>query len=315
MKLKKLIADYLALRRALSPGFDALENSLNDFCRAMGNEIEIADISPEQVKAFLDGTGQINRYWHRKYGALLVFYRYAVGRGYLTSAPLPSVIPQPGPSFIPYIYTPDELSRLFRATSTYRRSHRVLEPYTFRALLLLLYGAGLRVSEALALTLADVDLAAALITIRQTKFDKTRLVALGTELNREMTQYAAQRHQKGHDQSSAAPFFIGRHGERVSRGAVEGSFRTLRESVGISRTGGARYQPRLHDLRHAFAVHRLTTWYQEGKDVQKLLPLLATYLGHVDLASTQIYLTMTPELLDAACERFERYAFLEVSHD
>src|SRR6266545_3485790 len=251
MKLKKLIADYLALRRALSPGFDALENSLNKFCRAVGDEIEITDITPEQVKAFLDGTGQISRYWHRKYGALLAFYRYAVGRGYVASAPLPSVIPQPGP----------------------------------------------------------------LITLRQTKFDKTRFVALGTELNQELAQYAAQRRQKGHDQSSAAPFFIGRHGERISRDTVEGSYRTLRKSAGICRTDGARYQPRLHDLRHAFAVHRLTTWYREGKDVQKLLPLLAIYLGHVDLSSTQIYLTMTPELLDATCERFERYAFQEVSHD
>src|SRR5262245_21793255 len=312
MKLKKSIADYLALRRALSPGFDALENSLNDFCRAMGDEIEIADITPEQVKAFLDGTGKINRNWHRKYGALLVFDRYAVGRGYVTSAPLPSVIPQPGPSITPYIYTPDELSCLFRATSTYRRSHRVLEPSTFRALLLLLYGAGLRVSEALALTLADVDLTAGLITIRQTKFDKTRLVALGTELNQELAQYAAQRRQKGYDQSSAAPFFIGRHGERISRDTVEGSYRTLRKSAGICRTDGARDQPRLHDLRHAFAVHRLTTWYREGKDVQKLLPLLATYLGHVELASTQVYLTMTPELLDAACTRFEQYSGLRL---
>jgi integrase/recombinase XerD len=315
MKLKELIANYLALRRALSPGFDALEQMLNAFCRAMGEEVEITEITPEQVSAFLTGVGPPSLYWRNKYHALSVFYRYAVGRGYVTSAPLPTVAPQPRPSLTPYIYTPDELSRLFRATSTYRRSHRVLEPYTFRALLLLLYGAGLRVSEALALTLADVDLAAALITIRQTKFDKTRLVALGTELNQALAQYAAQRHQNGHDQSSSAPFFVGRHGERISRDAVEGSFRTLRKSAGISRTDNARYQPRLHDLRHAFAVHRLTTWYQEGKDVQKLLPLLATYLGHVDLASTQIYLTMTPELLDAACERFERYAFQEVNHD
>ncbi|MCI0391927.1 MAG: tyrosine-type recombinase/integrase [Acidobacteria bacterium] len=315
MKLKEVIADYLALRRALSPGFDALEQSLNAFCRVVGEESEITDVTPEQVKAFLDGTGQLTNYWHHKYSGLLGFYRYAIGRGYLASTPLPTVTPQPPPSLVPYIYTRDELSRLFRATSTYRRKHRVLEPYTFRAILLLLYGAGLRVSEALGLTLADVDLTAALLTIRQSKFDKTRLVALGTELTQEMRQYAAQRHQNGHDQSSSAPFFVGRHGERISCGAVEGSFQTLRKSAGICRTDGARYQPRLHDLRHAFAVHRLTTWYQEGKDVQKLLPLLATYLGHIDLASTQIYLTMTPELLDAACERFERYAFQEVSHD
>jgi integrase/recombinase XerD len=272
MKLKEVIADYLALRRALSPGFDALEQSLNAFYRVVGEESEITDVTPEQVKAFLDGTGQLTNYWHRKYSGLLGFYRYAIGRGYLVSTPLPTVTPQPPPSLVPYIYTRDELSRLFRATSTYRRKHRVLEPYTFRAILLLLYGAGLRVSEALGLTLADVDLTAALLTIRQSKFDKTRLVALGADLNYEMRQYAAQRHRNGHDQSSSAQFFIGRHGERISRGAVEGSFQTLRKSAGICRTDGARYQPRLHDLRHAFAVHRLTTWYQEGKDVQKASP-------------------------------------------
>jgi integrase/recombinase XerD len=188
MKLKELIANYLALRRALSPGFDALEQMLNAFCRAMGEEVEITEITPEQVSAFLTGVGPPSLYWRNKYHALSVFYRYAVGRGYATS-----VEPQPRPSLTPYIYTPDELSRLLRATSTYRRSHRVLEPYTFRALLLLLYGAGLRVSEALALNLADVDLAAALITIRQTKFDKTRLVALGPELNQALAQYLAMR--------------------------------------------------------------------------------------------------------------------------
>ncbi len=83
----------------------------------------------------------------------------------------------------------------------------------------------------------------------------------------------------------------------------------------MHRDDGARYQPRLHDIRHSFVVHRLTSWYQQGADVQKLLPQLATYLGHVSIAATQVYLTMTPELLHEASVRFENYAFREVRHD
>ena len=82
-------------------------------------------------------------------------------------------------------------------------------------------------------------------------------------------------------------------------------------SAGVVRHDGARYQPRLHDLRHAAAVHRLVSWYRAGADVQKLLPQLATYLGHVHIAATQRYLTMTPELLSEASRRFERYAMEE----
>ena len=86
-------------------------------------------------------------------------------------------------------------------------------------------------------------------------------------------------------------------------------------SLGIFRDSAFCLKCRMRHLRHCFAVHRLTSWYQEGADVQRLLPKLATYLGHVEISSTQVYLTMTPELLQAACVRFERYALREESHD
>jgi site-specific recombinase XerD len=89
---------------------------------------------------------------------------------------------------------------------------------------------------------------------------------------------------------------------------LERAFRRLREHIGMRRTDGARYQPRLHDLRHTFAVHRLTEWYRQGADVQRLVHDLSVYLGHVRLAHTQVYLTMTPELLHQASTSFERYA-------
>jgi len=95
---------------------------------------------------------------------------------------------------------------------------------------------------------------------------------------------------------------------------MDDTFRRLTEHVGIRRSDGARYQPRLQDLRHAFAVHRLTAWYRQGADVQRLLHHLSVYLGHTSLACTQVYLTMTPELLQQANTRFERYACGEDSH-
>jgi integrase len=130
-----------------------------------------------------------------------------------------------------------------------------------------------------------------------------------------MAEYAKRREKAGHSQDSDAPFFVTRYGARVPLYLVQRGFRRLRAQAGVRREDGARYQPRLHDLRHSAAVHRLTAWYREGKNVQRLLPLLSTYLGHVDIVSTQLYLTMTPELLHEANKRFAKYVFGESHHE
>jgi site-specific recombinase XerD len=105
------------------------------------------------------------------------------------------------------------------------------------------------------------------------------------------------------------PLFQSRIHRAIKWQVVQKSFQRLRRIAGVSRPDVNPYQPRIHDLRHTFAVHRVTTWYQQGADVQALLPALSTYLGHVDLSSTQRYLTMTPELLDEANRRFQRYVY------
>lgn len=112
-------------------------------------------------------------------------------------------------------------------------------------------------------------------------------------------------------------FFASRTGAAISLAMLEKVFVRLREHTGIRRPADARWQPRLHDLRHTFAMHRLITWYRQGADVQACLPLLSTYLGHVNISGTQAYLTMTPELLTEASKRFERYAAIgkEENHD
>ena len=154
-----------------------------------------------------------------------------------------------------------------------------------------------------------------MVLVRDTKFYKSRLVPLGSDLNEVMTQYAAQRKRDGHSQSDDAPFFVTKLGARIPIRLLQRAFRRLRTHSGVRREGGARCQPRLHDLQARRGGPRLTAWYREGKDVQRLLPLLSTYLGHVDITSTQLYLTMTPELLHEASKRFAKYVFGEVSHD
>jgi site-specific recombinase XerD len=199
------------------------------------------------------------------------------------------------------------LQRLLSAANKERPACK-LEPATMRALLLLLYGAGLRISEALRLTLADCDLEQSLLTIRETKFYKSRLVPLGPDLSQALKLYLAARSERRHPAPAEAFLLVTRHSLPVSVQLAEDSFKRICRKVGVRRTDGSRFKPRLHDLRHAFAVHRLTACYREGGDVQRLLLQLSTYLGHVDLDSTQRYLTLTPELLGQASHRFEQYA-------
>jgi site-specific recombinase XerD len=188
----------------------------------------------------------------------------------------------------------------------------VVQAATLHTLVLLLYGAGLRLCEAINLDRADVEADLAVLTIHQTKFGKTRLVPLGCQLASALAQYAARGPKRAARQ---APFFTTPTGTRLKQRTVQGCFRRVCDQAGIRRSDTRRFQPRLHDLRHTFAVHRLVSWYQQGADVQRLLPQLSTYLGHTSLACTQVYLSLTPELLAEASTRFERYVKEGSSHD
>lgn len=315
MNLQQLIERYVSYRQSLGEKFQTNGYILRAFGRTIGAEADVADVRPEQVSAFLTGPGPLTRTWHGKYHALLGFYRYAISRGHVTAAPLPTVAPKRPLPFVPHIYSNEELRRLLRATDSYQRGPGHVEPVTMRTLVLLLYGTGLRLSEALALDRPDVDLENHLLTVRQTKFYKSRLVPFSRQLGHALAQYVSDRPVPARPADMPAPFFTTRTGERLKQATVQNLFRCLRAHAGIGRTGSARYQPRLHDLRHTFAVHRLTSWYRQGADVQRLLPLLSVYLGHVHLGATQIYLSMTPELLAEANARFACYAGKEEHHD
>jgi site-specific recombinase XerD len=174
----------------------------------------------------------------------------------------------------------------------------------------MLYAAGLRPGEGLRLRCCDVDLGEDLLTIWDTKFFKSRMVPIGADLHRALQSYQTARRLLSMPSEDRSAFFASRTGHAISLQKLERVFARLRTHAGIERSPDARWQPRLHDLRHAFAVHRLVAWYREGADLKACLPLLATYLGHVNVSGTQTYLSMTPELLAEASKRFECYAAL-----
>ena len=131
---------------------------------------------------------------------------------------------------------------------------------------------------------------------------------IGVELCAALKDYRRRREALPRPAGERSAFFASSTGHALSLGRLEQIFRRLRTHAGIKRPATDRWQPRLHDLRHSFALDRLIAWYREGADVQACLPLLATYLGHVNVSGTQTYLTMTPALLTEAAQRFERYA-------
>lgn len=302
MKLHLAIVQYVTLKKSLGFRFDTARRILMAFSRAMG-KVSFGDIKPPAVRVFLDGRGPVTTFWPLKWRTLRAFYRFAQARGLARRSPLPMQPPKVTTSFTPYIYTQDDLRNLLGAITPTRAAG--LSSSTLRALILLLYGAGFRISEALQLTDTNVDLKNRLIYVRCSKFFKARLVPIGPCLARELTAYECSR--PANDNSNGR-FFRTKRGAPVSCCAADRIFRTLRSAAGVKRTDGSRYQPRLHDLRHAAAVHRLVSWYREGVDVSSLLVSLSVYLGHVDLAATQRYLTLTPELREKASKRFANYA-------
>jgi len=183
---------------------------------------------------------------------------------------------------------------------------------TFRTLLLFLYGTGLRLGEALRLQCSELDLTTGVVRVEQTKFYKTRLVPVGSDVRQLLGRHVATRDLQT---SSCQHVFQTKWHRPIELQTVDLGFRRLRRLAGVGRQDSTPYQPRVHDLRHSFAVHRIIAWYQKGRDVQRLLPALSTYLGHVDLSATQRYLTVTPELLQEASRQFEQYASTGGCHE
>ena len=307
MSTASTIADYIRHKRSLGIRFDHVATPVH--IQPFRRQDALRDIRPETITRFINREGISAETMAKQHGVLARFFRYAVTRRRLKASPMPSFESRRcTPSFTPYIYSEAELKRLLAAVPAATGHTRCgIHADTLRTFVLLLYGAGLRRGEARRLKVEDVDLHRSLLHIKETKFFKTRIVPISACLSEVLMAFVAKHHGR-RSRDGEDLLFSQKDGTPLNDAVVTEAFRRLRTLAGIKRDGGARNQPRLHDLRHSAAVHRVTSWYRSGADVNDLLPKLATYLGHKNLAGTQRYLTMTEELLAEASRRFEAFA-------
>lgn len=204
----------------------------------------------------------------------------------------------------PYIYTIKEIHQILEeARKNQRRYPRRLTGWTMETLVFLLYACGLRISEALNLRLQDVDFEENTLALWKTKFHKERLVPFSPAVKAKLLAYLDRRSKSYPPAGPEGPFFRGPSG-KCHKSSFQQRFRHLLVRCGLAKPKG-RGGPRLHDLRHAFAVHRLYKWYQEGHDILNKLPLLSVYMGHVNIENTGVYLTITQAMLREGDRRFQ----------
>jgi len=240
-------------------------------------------------------------WWNSRLCITRGFARYMSAIDPATEVPPTDLFARQGPSSSraePFLYLSDEVAALMAATSCIRGR---LVPATCRTLIGLLATTGMRVGEALRLDVDDVDLARGVLTIKDSKFKRSREVPVHPSTVLALRDYARQRDRRWRPPRSPS-FFINGSGRRVTYGTVRDHFRRVVREVGLQ-PRSARCRPRLHDFRHGFACATLEDWYRTGADVQAQLPLLSTYLGHLDPISTYWYLSGKPELLALAADR------------
>ena len=208
----------------------------------------------------------------------------------------------------PYVYTPQEVRCLLDTARAFPSPRSPLRPLTACTMLVLAYCAGLRLGELWRLDLEDVHLEVGEIAIRETKFFKSRTLPLAGSVVEALREYLEARWRVGAPrEGSSGLFWSGQRAGRYSRAMTKDLLVSVLRRAGLKPEKG-RVGPRIHDLRHAFVVNRMTAWYREGINPQARLPYLATYLGHKDINSTLVYLTVTQELLQEASERFRTFA-------
>ena len=223
------------------------------------------------------------------------FARYLRTIDPVTEIPPTGIWPSTAPRAIPYIWTDTEIGALLESTS--RLSP--LRAVTHRTLFGLLAATGMRVGEAMGLDRGDVELDGGVVTIRDGKFGRSRLVPLHASTSAALRSYAAHRDRLC-PAATSMTFFVSTAGTALRPGGVRSTFIDLTTGIGL-RTATVR--PRVHDLRHTFAVRTLIDWHRSGVDIDGRLPVLSTYLGHVNPAGTYWYLSAVPELMQLVAER------------
>jgi integrase/recombinase XerD len=310
--LAPVIDRYLSLKTALGRGYEREEGMFRSLDAFLANA-DAADLSSEHFRQWASTLGHlrsgVRRAYVRNVRNLCLYQRRTEPSCFV---PDPADFPPQHQYVRPYIFTDTQIGQLLTAARALNTRLGRLRTDVFRLAIVLLYTMGLRRGELLRLQVGDYDPQQRTLFIRPSKFHKTRLLPLADDGVGEIEQYlAARRAYRSDLTTEEAPLLW--NGAKVLRSysgpAFVVVFRRLLKAAGIRKPDGR--LPRVHDVRHSFAVNALLRWYRSGGDVQAKLPLRATYMGHVSIVSTQYYLPFIEPLATAASERFaQRYGVL-----
>jgi integrase/recombinase XerD len=302
--LRDNVTDYLALRRAMGFKVDGLSKLLLSFvafCEARGVTRVQNDFALEWATAMIK-VPVSDALVARRLDAVRIFARYQYALDPATQIPADAICRRRYRPKEPNVLSQNEIVALLAATDTLSPRFKAL---TWRTLIGLLAATGMRPGEACHLTISDIDLANGVIEVLQTKFGKSRLVFLHPTTATMVAHYLQVRQQWVGTHARACPaVFVNSRRRAINPDTLSITFNQLVAAAGLTTEPGRR-PFRVHDLRHTFAVTTMIDWYRDGRDVQVRLPLLSTWLGHVDPASTYWYLHAVPELLAHAANRIE----------
>ncbi len=299
--LRESLGDYLAVRRSVGYKLEDAGRILASFV-AFAERAEAGTITTELALSWAAQPREASPIWlaHRL-SAVRGFAAYLHALDPATEIPPADLLGAPGyQPAPPYLYSDADVAALLAAA---RRLTPPLWAATSETLLGLLATTGMRIGEAMRLDRGDVDWDEGALVVRNSKFGRSREVVCHDSTVEALRAYTARRDQLCPRPASAS-FFVSRRGRRLAHHSVYGTFHKLAGEAGLRQRPGGR-PPRVHDLRHSFAMNTLIRWYREGADVQARLPLLSAYLGHVRPSSTFWYLTASPDLLALAAGRLE----------
>jgi integrase len=304
--LRQAVQEYLSLRRGLGFKLQAAGKELLDFVTFM-EQHRASYVT--QALALAWAQQPVNAqpaYWARRLSFVREFARHRSATDPRTQIPPQGLLPFHPKRARPYLYSTDEIKRLLDAALNMpcRYERGELRPWTYYCLFGLLSVSGLRLGEARNLELQDVDLKAAVLTIRGAKFGKSRLVPLHASTCKVLADYIARRNRHWSARPVSSCLFVSSWGNRLDGGDIHRTFYALSRQIGL-RGAADRRGPRLHDMRHRFATNTLVRWYRSNQDPERRLPILSAYLGHVHVADTQWYLSASPELMREAMRRLE----------
>ncbi len=309
MTMSVALHDYTNYRRARGEKFTTGAKVLESFVRHVGPNTDVAKIDKDMTHSYVyrQGANNVTLGLFDRHSILKGFFRWLIAREEIQNLPLELELPNRPARRLAHIYTDAELNAIFTACMKYQKDKNVIAPKCIQFILKLTYVLGLRINETLSIKLEEIDGRNATIRIVGTKFYKSRLVTYNNAVAKLIESILSWRKQMRMPNGPKAQLFLDCKNRRIRRAAVDEAFVRIRKAAGLDQIMETGRRPRIHDLRHTFAVNRLVTWYRSGKEVQKLLPALSTYLGHSDISHTSVYLRMTPALLSEANKKFAHY--------